>query len=69
MLLTIDTSKEHVRYEALSVERRIAVDNAFKAAIKALQDNGIHKQDCAMDDRAEELIAAIAYYVRRSSAQ
>lgn len=65
-LLTIDTQKEHEKYEGMSVERRIAVDNAFKEAIKALKAHGV--KECAMDDRAEELVAAISYYVRRSSA-
>ncbi len=66
-LTKIDTAVEHEKYENMSVQRRIAVGCAFDAAIKALQANGVHKADCAMDDRAEELVAAIAYYMRRSS--
>lgn len=63
--LMIDTQKEHQRYEEMDIIRRSAVDIAFKAAQKALKENGI--KELANDDRAEELVAAIAYYVRRSS--
>lgn len=63
MFGTIETRTEHMKYESMNVEFRIAVDFAFKAAVKELKANNV---DCAMDDRAEELIAAIAYYVRRS---
>jgi hypothetical protein len=61
----IDTKREHERYEELDVNKRIAIDIAFKAAVKALRGNGI--KDLAYDDRAEELVAAIAYYVYHSA--
>lgn len=61
----IETHKEHMLYEALDIDTRIAIDVAFQAARKALEANGV--KELANDDRAEELIAAIAYYVRRSS--
>lgn len=65
--MTVDTKKEHDKYEASCVEHRCAVDAAFTATIKTLKTNGI--LDCSMDDCAEELIAAISYYVRRSAAR
>ena len=64
-LLTIDTQKEHDRYQARDANTRVAIDAAYTAARKALQESSI---EVANDDRAEELIAAISYYVRRSSA-
>lgn len=63
-MVNINTVSEYLSYQNLDVDTRIAVDIAFKAARKALLDNGI--QELANDDRAEELVAAIAHYVRRS---
>jgi hypothetical protein len=60
----IDTGVEHANYEELPVNQKLAVDAAFTAARLALSDYGIGQ--LANDDRAEELIAAIAYYIRRS---
>lgn len=58
---TIDTQKEHDRYEKRDANTRIAIDRAYSAAVKELAKFGL---EVANDDRAEELIAAISYYVK-----
>jgi hypothetical protein len=60
----IDTRKMHNEYEQMTPDDRTAIDKAFRAARTALVDGGLGH--VANDDRAEELVAAIAYYVVRS---
>jgi len=60
----IDTGKMHEAYEQMTSDDQRAIDKAFTAARTALIDNGLGH--VANDDRAEELVAAIAYYVIRS---
>jgi hypothetical protein len=58
----INTQKMHDRYEELSVADRNAIDKAYTAATTIL------KPACgvlAVDDRAEELVAALTHYVIR----
>jgi len=61
-LHTIDTRRMHDAYEQMSDKDRDIIDEAFTKA------RGELHQICspALDDRAEELVAAIAYYVLRS---
>jgi hypothetical protein len=61
---SIDTQKVHSAYEQMTDEIRKAIDNAFTACRLSLKQDGIGQ--LANDDRAEELIGAIAYYVMRS---
>lgn len=63
-LTIINTQAAHNAYEQMTIDEQVAIDKAFTAARKALAENGIGQ--LANDDRAEELVAALAYYVIRS---
>lgn len=61
----LDTSKAHQRYEYTSRARQRAVDKAFAAAVLAIKDE-IDGFEMPGDDRAEELVAAIYYFIERA---
>jgi hypothetical protein len=62
--LTTDQRLAHLRYEIADNLIRQAVDDAYSAARKSLEANGM---DCASDDRAEALVAAILIYLEDSA--
>lgn len=57
--MTISKDRREL-YPALSGDDRKAVDAAFGAAFLSLQESGIRTQG---DDRAENLVGAIARYI------
>ena len=61
MSLTTDQRLAHMRYEIADNLIRQAVDDAYVASLEA---NGM---DCASDDRAEALVAAILIYLEDSA--
>jgi hypothetical protein len=63
-MLTDQDRAYHAKYEALPELARANVDRAVRAAIEALKQGGA---PCAMDDRVEALVAAVARYLVESS--
>ena len=51
------------QYEVAEDPAKAAIDRAFYAARRALEQAGV---DCAVDDRADSLVAAIARYTVES---
>jgi len=64
MSLTPEQSKAHERYENANAIVRRVVDDAYKAARKAITDSGMV---VANDDRAEALVVAILIYIEDSA--
>ena len=62
--MSIDKDRREL-YPAMSEMDQVVVDNAFDAAARVLRDAGF---TCANDDRAENLVGAIARYVEESRA-
>jgi hypothetical protein len=60
---TIETREAHRRLDEAPAKVQSAVNRAYRAAVEVLKEEGACRP--AGDDRAEELAAAIFYYIKR----
>lgn len=67
MLETINLREAHAAYQRMPIAHRLAIDQAFAAARDKLEQNVLDLPNGAdrlpMDDRAEVLVAALAFYL------
>ena len=64
MQATIPVEAARRRYEDAPEVFKSVVDRAYKAARAVIEESGMV---CANDDRAEEFVGAIAYYIEESA--